>query len=239
MNFMKFPKAFLLDLDGTVLDTESLYLQLMMNYNKKYGLHISKQFYINNFLGKSRDVISEIMKIRWKDKYDENEYWMGLLKYRKDYLKNNKVKAKEGFLEFIKYVKLNHSYIGIVTSNSLDLVKFLLQQANINENDFDIIICRDNVEKIKPYSDLYEFAIKKLRIKKEDIIVIEDSPIGIEAAINANLKIINIKDIAFVNKDLNQKCCMTINSFYDIINFMKMLEVNMEIIKSKKKQRTF
>ena len=46
MNSMKFPKAVFFDLDGTILDTEKLYLKLMLEYNKGKKMSISKKFYI-------------------------------------------------------------------------------------------------------------------------------------------------------------------------------------------------
>lgn len=220
MNFMKFPKAIFLDLDGTILDTEALYLKIMMNYNKKNMINISKKFYINNFLGKSKEEISNIFQSLAVKNYDEKSYWDGLLQYRKECLNINGIKKKEGFVELIKYLKRNECYIGIVTSNSKKLVNELLLLSNIKESDFNLIVCREDAKSIKPNSDLYEYAIKKSGIKKDNIVVIEDSNVGVQASLNAGLITINIKDIANVDEKLKEKCYTTISSLYDLIKIL-------------------
>ena len=84
MNFMKLPKVVLFDLDGTILDTENLYLNLMLQYNHHKNIFISKKFYIENFLGKSKDAISSIMeKVYNKDRSldDDNSRWDVIRKF--------------------------------------------------------------------------------------------------------------------------------------------------------------
>ena len=70
MNSMKLPKVVLFDLDGTILDTENLYLNLMLQYNHHKNIFISKKFFIENFLGKSKDVISNIMEKVYNNQYN-------------------------------------------------------------------------------------------------------------------------------------------------------------------------
>lgn len=219
MNSMKFPKAVFFDLDGTILDTENLYLKLMLEYNKSKRIFISKKFYINNFLGKSKKIISAIMKECFDEKYDEYTYWDGLLKYRENYIKNHKIIIKKGFYELVDFLKLKNCYIGIVTSNSIELVKLLLEKSDVDINIFDSIVYRENVKRIKPYPDLYEFAIKKSGLNINDIVVLEDSNVGIMSALEANINVIYIKDISNVDKKLQQKCIACCNSMHDVIKF--------------------
>ena len=54
MNSTKLPKIILFDLDGVILDTESIYLELMVEYNKNVNMPITREFYINNFLGRTK-----------------------------------------------------------------------------------------------------------------------------------------------------------------------------------------
>lgn len=68
MSFMKLPKIILFDLDGVILDTESIYLKLMMEYNKKVNLPITKEFYINNFLGRTKKEINDCYEKEFKEK---------------------------------------------------------------------------------------------------------------------------------------------------------------------------
>lgn len=221
MNFMNYHKAILFDLDGVILDTEKLYLNLMLKYNKKLNLSLSPDFYKNNILGKSQNEISKILENEWREEYNSKKYWNGLLEYRKNYLNKHSVNVKKGFNELFKYLKNNNYYLGIVTSNSFSLTKLLLNKARISINDFDIIITREDVDKLKPHPDLYELAVKKLNIDKHNAIAIEDSMIGINAALHANINVINIQDIAIVDKTLKSKCLFVGTTLYDVIGFIE------------------
>ena len=47
---MKYVKAIFFDFDGVIVDTESLYLELMMKYNKENNLYLAKDYYIKKLL---------------------------------------------------------------------------------------------------------------------------------------------------------------------------------------------
>ncbi len=221
MNFMKLPKVVLFDLDGTILDTENLYLNLMLQYNHHKNIFISKKFYIENFLGKSKDVISSIMEKVYNNQYNKDDYWKGLLEYRNNYIFNHKISVKEGFYELIEYLQSEKCYIGLVTSNSLELVQLLLKQAGIDINIFNSIICREDVKYLKPHPDLYEYAISQLGVEKNDVVAIEDSSVGIQAALNANINVIHVNDIEKISKHLEKQCVVCVKSLYDIMLFYK------------------
>ena len=88
----------------------------MLKYNKSKGLYISRDFYIDNMLGKSQKVISSILKDQWNDKYNEREYWEGLLNLRENYLKKQKVSIKMGFYDLLDYLKNHNFYVSIVSA---------------------------------------------------------------------------------------------------------------------------
>lgn len=58
---------------------------------------------------------------------------------------------------------------------------------------FEAIFTSADYERQKPYPDSYLTALKELSIKSEEVIVIEDSPRGVEAAKSAGLKVIAVK----------------------------------------------
>ena len=59
------------------------------------------------------------------------------------------------------------------------------------------IISSDEVKKSKPNPDVYLKACEVLEVSNEDVFVIEDSSMGIEAGKNANIKVIALKDHYF------------------------------------------
>lgn len=220
MNFMKSPKIILFDLDGVILDTESIYLNLMIEYNEMVNLPITKDFYIHNFLGKTKKEINEFYKKEFKEKFDSDKYWNGIIKYRDDYILHNEIKIKEEFLNLKKYLKVNNYLFGIVTSNSKELTTKLLKKTRLPINDFEFIITRDDVLHTKPEPDLYLKAIDYYK-NRDNFIAIEDSNVGIESALKANIKVINLKDIDIIKPDLKLKCLKCVESLNEVIDILE------------------
>ena len=221
MNFMKLNIIILFDLDGVILNTEAIYLKLMLEYNKKINIPITKKYYIKNLLGKTKKEISYCLSQKFKEKFNYNNYWRDLEEIRNNYLLNNKIEIKSGFLCLKKFLEQSDCKFAIVTSNSKKLTKQLLLNAGLNPNDFSTIISRDNVIKTKPSPDLYFKAISFFGSETDKIIAIEDSKVGIRAALNARIQVINFKDIDIIDPKIKLKCLAHVKSLEKVIDILK------------------
>lgn len=224
MSFMKLPKIFLFDLDGVILDTESVYLKLMIKYNKKNNMPITRKFYIDNFIGKTKKDINNYYEKKYKYEFNTNQYWDDLIKLRDDYFKYYGVKIKKGFLSLIKYLKNNNYKIGLITSNSRKLTLKLLITAGLKIDDFDVIITREDVINTKPFPDLYLKAIEYFNADNNDFIAIEDSNVGIQSALNAKIQVIYLKDIDVVKTKLKKECFKCIKTLDEAISILEELK---------------
>jgi len=54
---------------------------------------------------------------------------------------------------------------------------------------FDVIITGDDIPRAKPNPDPYEIARKKLGLEKDECLVVENAPLGIESGKNAGIKV--------------------------------------------------
>ena len=57
-----------------------------------------------------------------------------------------------------------------------------------DKKDFDFIGNSKMIKKSKPFPDIYKFALKKLKLKANQCIAIEDSQQSLNSAIRANIK---------------------------------------------------
>ncbi len=62
------------------------------------------------------------------------------------------------------------------------------------DDDFAIILTRENVENIKPHPEVYLNALQHFEIEAKDCLIVEDSLIGVEAANNAGIDVVAIYD---------------------------------------------
>ncbi len=91
-------------------------------------------------------------------------------------------------VKFLNYLKESNFPRTIATMSEKDNVEFYIEHFELaNWFDIDKIVYSDGRIKGKPAPDIYEIAAKKLELKPEECIVVEDAVSGIEAAKAANI----------------------------------------------------
>ena len=128
-----------------------------------------------------------------ENKITEEEIWaLGEEKealYREIYAPD--VAFLPGFIDFLRSLKKNHIKTAVATAAPKVNLDFLLEHIDLR-NDFDVLIDDSEVDKGKPDPEIYLKAAEKLGFSPELCLVFEDSLAGIQAAINAGIKVIGV-----------------------------------------------
>lgn len=180
-------KALLIDLDGTLVDSTPALYEVYAKFLAHYGVTGSKDEF-KTLIGPSIDEIVTILqkKHQLKGKHEE------LTNMYVSYIMMQGFQGTElfnGVKEFLNYAKKNNLKLAIVTSGTQALVKTLLEPLKIYEN-FKIIVTSEDVSKAKPDPEIYKTALKKLAVKPEEALAIEDSDLGAQSAEKAGLKVL-------------------------------------------------
>ena len=96
-----------------------------------------------------------------------------------------------GFIDFVRSLKENHIKTAVATAAPKVNLDFLLEHIDLR-NDFDVLIDDSEVDKGKPDPEIYLKAAERLGFSPELCLVFEDSLAGIQAAINAGIKVIGV-----------------------------------------------
>jgi HAD superfamily hydrolase (TIGR01509 family) len=93
------------------------------------------------------------------------------------HIRNNSVQPRPGVAKLIKEAKESGAKVAWVTTTGKENTEAILQAFNgeIRENDFDHIFHREDADHGKPQPDIYYAAMKKLDVKPEQCVAIEDS----------------------------------------------------------------
>ena len=185
-------KVVIFDLDGVIVKT-SKYHYLAW---KKIANHLNISFTEkeNEFLkGVSRvESLEFILKLGNK-KIDEKEKLILLEQKNNYYLEYISKMGKNELLPGIQKLlsDLHQSKIPFALGSSSKNARYLLQILNIKDL-FSAIIDGNDVHKAKPDPEVFLKAAKKMNVKPENCIVIEDSLAGIQAANKAGMYSIGI-----------------------------------------------
>lgn len=213
----------LFDLDGTLINSErefynSFYEVLLKNYKitineKMYKeCELDKNVTLLDTLRTKNKIIQDIPN----DKIMEKVFSCYTQKFIEVITSN---KTRENF-ECLKKLKSIGYTLGLVTTCQRKYLKMLIETLNIQEL-FDCIISREDVKKLKPDCEAYLKALELLGKRHEEVLVIEDSKRGIDAAINSGLKVIKVDEYTLVK--FNDSRCLELNSVEDFTE--KLLDI--------------
>jgi len=112
--------------------------------------------------------------------------------YREECLKH-KMELAPGAKSLLEYLKNKEIPMAIATASGKTNIDFFIEKFNLLAYfELDHIIYNDGSTKGKPNPDLFEKAIQRLGIKRENSIIFEDSYSGIQAAINCKVSTVII-----------------------------------------------
>ena len=176
--------AFLFDLDGVIIDTESQYDVFWKATGEKYNRGIPgfeklvKGITLPNILAQFFSDLSEDERIQIaKDNH--------LFDLQMD------IQPIPGAMEFLQKAKEKAIPMGLVTSSNDEKLDYVFSQLPI-KNYFDTIVSADRITRGKPDPMCYLLAAQDLNVSPEACFVFEDSFNGIKSGNAAGMKVVGL-----------------------------------------------
>jgi HAD superfamily hydrolase (TIGR01509 family) len=204
--------AVIFDMDGVLIDSEPIYIEIDKIMFKKYGLDSSKI--------DLEDYIGIILYEMWEDLINKNQLEINDLdKIVEDHvtnfylaLKNNKeLQLMPGILDWIKYFKENNIKMMLASSSYPLIVQHIYSRFNL-DNYMCGYIDINEIKNGKPAPDIFLQAAKMMKVNTDNCLIIEDSEHGVNAAYNAGIKSIAFQQRADARQNL-AKADMIIEEF--------------------------
>ena len=185
-------KAVIFDLDGTLIDSMGIWIQVDKEYLKMRNIPVPNNLFKDVKTGNSFNEICQY----FKDKFDLPDSieeigaeWTGMVE---EYYETD-VKLKAGAFDFLIFLQKTNIKIGVGTSNSKHLAETVLKANNVLEK-FDSIVAGCEDIKGKPFPDIFLKVAEELNVVPKDCLVIEDVLIGVQAAKQAGMDVFGIYD---------------------------------------------
>ncbi len=198
------------DLDGLLLDTESLHERVNSEIARRYG-KIFNQDVKMAIAGRPTLDSAKILVDLLQLPFTAEEYLVERNKLL--YPLYSSAKALPGTVELIQHLANHHIPQAIASSSSRH--HFELKTVNHQQwlQMFDLTTLGDDpeIESGKPAPDIFLLAAKRLNASPEKCLVFEDSLAGMKAAIAAGMSVVVIPDLVF-DQQLFQAANQVLNS---------------------------
>ena len=205
--------CFLFDLDGTIINTQKIYIDVWKEILIKYNILLTNELY-NNYIEGNNDNIS--LKQLIPNISDTDIYNISLLKDEL-FIKNiNNISIISGSIDFIKKIYYSGYKLGIVTNCNRIVATKILEYMNISKY-LSCIIIGNECSKPKPYPDPYKKALEIINISNNKTIIFEDSKTGLISASGVFPKhIIGVQGTLSSDELKNYKLTKIIQNFNEI-----------------------
>lgn len=213
-------KAVLFDMDGLMVDTESLSTEAFINSAKAQGYNMTKE---------------ETLKVLGFTKANIYQFWI-------DYFQGTNVDGKklvddhyeyiENVLytvgpekmpyveELLKYLRKNNYKIAVASSSDTADIKNNLEKTKL-EKYIDEIASGAEVENGKPAPDVFLLAAKRLGVDPKDCLILEDSKAGIKAGKASGAMVFMVPDMFTVDKECEDTADRILTNLGEVIEILE------------------
>lgn len=218
--------VFLFDLDGTMVLTDKIYLNVWNKLLQEFNIYVDKEFYDKYIYGNSDETV--LRKL-----VPESVDYKKLSK-NKDSLFSESIDLIEkvnGIDNFLKIIRKNGHKFSIVTNCNRIIAEKIISICNFEP---DFIIVGNECSKPKPHPEPYLAGIHNYNTQNSKCIIFEDSYSGLASAGSVNPKCIVGLETKYSNQELiNYGSNLTIKN-YDNIKINDLLSyknINLDTIK--------
>ena len=213
---MKDIKAVVFDMDGLMIDTERLWVESMLEAGKQLNYNYTQE-YLVSIAGLRKDLYDAQLSEHMGEGSDVNKVRALALDIFDQKMESGQLKVKPGVKEIIAYFKQKGFVLAIASSSEKQEVQKRLNLIGVDVELFDNIIGGDMVKKAKPDPEIYIKSCQVLGLEPENVLALEDSDVGIEAAGKAGLVPIHIPDLKPSTEKTRQYAFRTFESLFDVI----------------------
>jgi beta-phosphoglucomutase family hydrolase len=178
-------KTILWDMDGVISDSYSLHFAAWQDTFAKRGIELTKQDFTGLFGTRNDFIIGSIMGSEMPEKDIKIMVQEKEEAFRRKAI--GRIKPFPGVVRLLDALKKGNFGLGLVSSAPRENIDLALSQLDLT-GVFNCIVSGQEVPESKPNPQIYLLAAEKLQAIPNDCVVIEDSPLGVQAAKTAGMK---------------------------------------------------
>ncbi|MCC6718653.1 MAG: HAD family phosphatase [Acetobacteraceae bacterium] len=207
------PAAVVLDMDGTLLDTESIYIRTFLETAATLGFPLPEAF-LHTLVGLPGSDFQTRLRAHLGEDFPYAEHRRLYLARRTELLDAG-IGIKPGALELLDHLEAARMPMAIATAATRANAEENLARSGLRHR-FAVVLTRDDVEHSKPRPDLFLRAAAGIGIAPQHCLAVEDSHNGVRAAHAAGMMTVMVPDIVNATAEIRALCVAVVATLHDV-----------------------
>ena len=184
-------KGIIFDMDGVLIDAMPFHAEAVkIAIKEETNVEIDKKIVYQLEGMPTDELVQEIFKRNYPNKKIDKELIEKISERKKRIFKEiENTPLIEGVSELIRELNDCECLKAIVTGAAKNEIEATIDKM-IGLKNFDVVISGDDINQGKPHSTPFIKALQKMNLKPSECMVVENAPLGVEAANNADIKCI-------------------------------------------------
>ena len=181
-------KAFIFDMDGTIVDNMAVHTAVWLEILADLGTPMTAAEFQASVAGKTNlETMRQLVDSQITAADAERISLMKEERYRQRYAPL--MQPMPGLLSLLHQARQAGIKLAVATAAGTDNINFIMGGLQLWQQ-FDAVVGADDVERGKPFPDLFLLAAERLGVPPANCLVFEDALTGIEAARRAGMSVI-------------------------------------------------
>ncbi len=157
--------AVIFDMDGLMVDTERMMQKEVKEIIKEMGFSVTEEITLK-LIGLTDSRTKNILEQEYGKEFRHDIFLKKLLDRKEMVYHNDEIPVKKGLWELLEFLKKENIKSIVATGSVRESMNLILQRTGILEH-FTLSVCGDEIERGKPYPDIFKSCRKIKCISKK------------------------------------------------------------------------